>query len=119
MAAALRAAIESGELQPGDKLPSERSLAATLRGARNTASEAVRQLAESGLVTADHGRGVFVRVEPRLMRFGQSGYSRRLREETGLSPFHAEVAPRDAPRTPTCETSRGRCLRRGSPSGST
>ena len=91
MAAALRAAIESGELKPGDKLPSERTLAATYDVARNTAREAVRQLAESGLVTAEHGRGVFVRVAPRLMRFGQSRYSRRLREETGLSPFHAEV----------------------------
>ncbi len=91
VAAALRAAIDSGELQPGDKLPSERSLAATYEVARNTAREAVRQLAEAGLVTAHHGRGVFVRSKPRLMRFGQQRYSKKLREQTGLSPFHAEV----------------------------
>jgi GntR family transcriptional regulator len=91
VAAALRLAIDTGELTPGDRLPSERELAATHGVARNTAREAVRQLAESGLVTAQHGRGVFVRSKPRLMRFGQSRYSRRLREETGLSPFHAEV----------------------------
>ena len=59
--------------------------------ARNTAREAIRQLAESGLVTAQHGRGVFVRDKPRLMRFGQKRYSKKLREDTGVSPFHAEV----------------------------
>ncbi len=91
VAAALRAAIESGQLGPGDKLPSERQLVSKYQVARNTAREAVRQLAESGLVTAEHGRGVFVRTTPRLMRFGQRRYSRKLREETGLSPFHAEV----------------------------
>ncbi|MGO1055377.1 GntR family transcriptional regulator [Crossiella sp. CA198] len=91
LAAALRAAIESGSFGPGDKLPSERELAATYDVARNTAREAMRQLAESGLVVAQHGRGVFVRIKPRLMRFGQSRYSKRLRDETGVSPFHAEV----------------------------
>jgi len=95
VAAALRAAIESGELGPGDKLPSERDLAANYKVARNTAREAVRQLAESGLVTAHHGRGVFVRPQPRLMRFGQRRYSKKLRDETGLSPFHAEVRSQD------------------------
>ena len=91
VAAALRAAIDSGELAEGDQLPSERQLAATHGVARNTAREAIRQLAEAGLVTAEHGRGVFVRRKPRLMRFGQLRYSKKLRDETGLSPFHAEV----------------------------
>ena len=80
-----------GRLAEGDQLPSERQLAATHGVARNTAREAIRQLAETGLVTAEHGRGVFVRRKPRLMRFGQLRYSKRLRDETGLSPFHAEV----------------------------
>ncbi|WP_068326818.1 GntR family transcriptional regulator [Janibacter terrae] len=95
VAAALRAAIESGEFQPGDRLPSERVLASDHGVARNTAREAIRQLAEAGLVTAHHGKGVFVRSKPRLMRFGQWRYSRKLREETGLSPFHAELAAQD------------------------
>lgn len=88
---ALRTAINTGALAPGDKIPSERTLAAKHGVARNTAREAVRQLAESGLVTAEHGRRVFVRTKPRLMRFGQRRYSKDLREKTGLSPFHAEV----------------------------
>jgi GntR family transcriptional regulator len=91
LAAHLRALIASGDLAPGDRLPSERALAVEHGLARNTAREAIRQLAESGLVTAEHGRGVFVRGKPRLMRFGQRRYSKKLRDETGVSPFHAEV----------------------------
>lgn len=91
IAADLRAALASGVMRPGDKLPSERELAARYKTARNTAREAIRLLAEQGLVTAEHGRGVFVRDKPRLFHFGSERYSRRLREETGLSPYRAEV----------------------------
>lgn len=97
----LRAAISSGDLAPGDKLPSERVLATEHGVARNTAREAVRQLSEEGLVTAEHGRGVFVRAKPRLMRFGSERYSLRLREETGLPPFAAEAVKQG--RTPHVE----------------
>ncbi|MGH3383248.1 MAG: GntR family transcriptional regulator [Nocardioidaceae bacterium] len=91
LAGYLRTLIASGELAAGDQLPSERTLAVEHAVARNTAREAIRQLAESGLVTSHHGRGVFVRGKPRLMRFGQRRYSKKLRDETGVSPFHAEV----------------------------
>ncbi|NHA69918.1 GntR family transcriptional regulator [Phycicoccus flavus] len=87
----LRGQIVGGDLSPGDRLPSERTLAETHGIARNTAREAVRLLTDEGLVTAEHGRGAFVRAQPRLLRFGQHRYSRKVREETGLSPFHAEV----------------------------
>lgn len=88
----LREAIASGVLRPGAKLPSERELAQRYGTARNTAREAVRILGEEGLVDAHHGRGVFVRDKRRLFRFGSERYSRRLREETGLSPYRAELA---------------------------
>ncbi|WP_286958655.1 GntR family transcriptional regulator [Arsenicicoccus sp. UBA7492] len=101
VATVLRAQIDTGELAPGDKLPSERALAETHAVARNTAREAVRLLAEQGLVTAEHGRGVFVRAKPRLMRFGQHRYARTLRENTGLSPYRAEVEAQG--RTPRVE----------------
>ncbi|MGL4178581.1 MAG: GntR family transcriptional regulator [Dermatophilaceae bacterium] len=87
----LRQQIARGDLGPGDRLPSERALAQEHGIARNTAREAVRLLTDEGLVTAEHGRGAFVRAVPRLMRFGQRRYSRKVREETGLSPFRAEV----------------------------
>lgn len=97
----LRDAITAGDLAPGAKLPSERVLAAEHGVARNTAREAVRQLADEGLVTAEHGRGVFVRDKPRLMRFGAERYSLRLRAETGLPPFASEALKQG--RTPHVE----------------
>lgn len=87
----LRGQIDRGELVAGDKLPSERVLAERYGVARNTAREAIRLLADQGLVTAEHGRGVFVRGKHRLLRFGAERYARTLRESTGLSPFRAEV----------------------------
>ncbi|MFC9090320.1 GntR family transcriptional regulator [Nocardiopsis dassonvillei] len=88
----LRAAITSGELPEGHKLESERKLAERFGSARNTAREAVRLLAEEGLVDVQHGRGVFVRRKRKLLRFGGERYSKRLREQTGLSPYRAELA---------------------------
>lgn len=91
LAGELRAAIISGDLGPGAKLPSERSLAAEHGVARNTVREAVRLLADEGLVTAEHGRGVFVRTKRRLLRFGAGRYSRAARAKTNVSPFRAEA----------------------------
>ncbi|MBD0740456.1 GntR family transcriptional regulator [Streptomyces sp. CBMA29] len=91
IAQALRSAIERGELSAGDRLPSERALAEEYGAARNTAREAIRLLAEQGLVTAKHGRGVFVREPQRLFRFGSDRYSLRNRE-TGLTPFRLEAS---------------------------
>jgi GntR family transcriptional regulator len=87
----LRQAIESGELAPGARLPSERDLSRRYGTARNTAREAVRILSESGLVSAEHGRGVFVRRESPLLRLGNDRYSHKYRE-SGLSPFLLECA---------------------------
>src|SRR3954447_18508184 len=64
----LRRQIETGVYPPGEKLPSERVLAERYSAARNTAREAIRLLAEGGLVTAEHGRGVFVRPSSPLLR---------------------------------------------------
>jgi GntR family transcriptional regulator len=92
IADAVRSLITSGELSPGDKLPSERELARRFNTARNTAREAIRLLTEEGLVTAQHGRGVFVREKQRLVRWGSERYSRRTYRETGLTPFRLEMA---------------------------
>ncbi|WP_405779871.1 GntR family transcriptional regulator [Streptomyces sp. NBC_00859] len=86
----LRRKIEVGELRSGDKLPSERRLAEQYGAARNTAREAIRILAEQGLVTAKHGSGVFVREPQKLFRFGSDRYSIKNRE-TGLTPFRLEA----------------------------
>ncbi|WP_432745412.1 GntR family transcriptional regulator [Streptomyces sp. JH002] len=84
-----RRAIAAGEIKPGDKLPSERKIAEKYETARNTAREAIRLLAEQGLVTAKQGKGVFVREEQKLFRFGGDRYSMKNRA-TGLTPFRLE-----------------------------
>jgi GntR family transcriptional regulator len=90
MADALRQAILSGELAPGAKLPSERSLAQSYGAARNTARQAIAILQAEGLVEAQHGRGVFVRRRPPLWRLAQDRYARRYRE-AGRAPFRTEA----------------------------
>lgn len=87
----LRTAIESGELTAGQKLPSERELAARYGTARNTAREAFRLLETAGLVDIEHGSGVFVHRPAPLIRLGSDRYSRKYRD-SGLSPFLLECA---------------------------
>jgi DNA-binding FadR family transcriptional regulator len=50
-------AIKMGLLRPGERLPSERDLAAQLALSRSTVREALRVLAEAGYLEARRGRG--------------------------------------------------------------
>ena len=52
--------IETGALREGDRLPSEDQLAAQHRVSVGTVQKALSRLANSGLVTREHGRGTFV-----------------------------------------------------------
>jgi GntR family transcriptional regulator len=83
------AKIESGELAPGARLPSERVLAPVYGVARNTVQAAMRLLADAGMVVKEHGRGMFVRRPAPLIRLGADRYSPKYRE-SGLSPFLIE-----------------------------
>ncbi|KAA5836071.1 GntR family transcriptional regulator [Saccharopolyspora hirsuta] len=56
----ITADIESGELSPGSRLPSEAELAELYGVARGTIRRAVVALVESDAVTVVHGRGTFV-----------------------------------------------------------
>lgn len=66
LAEILRARITSGQLKPGDRLPSERDLSQTYDVAMMTARAAVKLLRAEGLAESVRGRGVVVRapVEP-------------------------------------------------------
>src|SRR4051794_16754303 len=53
----LGTAIALGEFEPGQRLPSERDLAATLEGSRATVGEALQRLHAGGYVVTRRGRG--------------------------------------------------------------
>lgn len=61
IAADLRTLIETGELRPGDALPSEAALVERYGVARGTARHALAELEGAGLVESIHGKGRFVR----------------------------------------------------------
>ena len=52
--------VATGELQPGDQLPTVRQLAADLRVNFNTIARAYRMLDEAGIISTQHGRGTFI-----------------------------------------------------------
>lgn len=60
LARSLERSIVSGELAPGEKLPSERTLVADHGVGRSSIREAIRELAERGLVDIVPGRGTYV-----------------------------------------------------------
>lgn len=62
IAAVLGARIHSGELPPGARLPTHRELAHEHGVALNTATRAMRLLANRGLVVGEVGRGSYVRA---------------------------------------------------------
>ena len=61
----LERAIKEGELKDGDRLPSERQLAAQLGLSRTTIVNSYRELESRGLVRGHVGRGTFVCAQPR------------------------------------------------------
>jgi GntR family transcriptional regulator, transcriptional repressor for pyruvate dehydrogenase complex len=54
----IREFIRNGQLQPGDRLPSERTLAAQLGVSRTSLRQALTALRVEGLVDVRHGQGV-------------------------------------------------------------
>jgi GntR family transcriptional regulator len=90
IAAALREAINLGRLGPGDQLPSESELTRHYGVARMTVRQAIQELKTEGLVTSEHGRGVFVRAAPVVRRLASERFARRNRER-GKAAFLAEA----------------------------
>ena len=79
IAGRLRVAIASGELKPGDALPSVRNLAGRLRVNPATVVQAYRDLEAEGFVEMRQGAGTFVReVVP------ERRASERTRQAAGL-----------------------------------
>lgn len=59
--ARIREMLANGTLCAGDKIPSERSLAERFRVSRNSVREAIRTLAEQGILETRRGDGTYVR----------------------------------------------------------
>jgi GntR family transcriptional regulator len=68
IAARVRVAVASGELNPGESLPSVRELAKRLRVNPATVAQAYKELAREGFVETRHGSGTFILEVPRLRR---------------------------------------------------
>lgn len=86
----LREKIQRGELQPGDRLPSEADLAAHFEITRMTIRNAIQDLKNEGLVVSEHGRGVFVRAAPPVRRLASDRFARAHRQR-GKAAFLAEA----------------------------
>lgn len=90
IAAELREAIYTRELSPGDKLPPERELLARYGTAQGTVRQALEVLRREGLLVSVQGRGVFVRRQPLIHRYGSTRYLRDQRPPASR-PFQAEA----------------------------
>jgi GntR family transcriptional regulator len=95
----IREQIRSGELRPGDQLPSERILSEQHGISRMTVRQAVASLVREGVLVARHGLGTYV-AEPKLsydalhllgfteeiMRHGGTAASKVLEQARALPP---------------------------------
>ena len=81
----LGSAIQLGVFRPGEKLPTERELAARMNVSRSTVREAISALRAAGMVTTTRGRGGGSVV-------GQAGAARPLTDAgASVSPSRAEL----------------------------
>jgi GntR family transcriptional regulator len=91
IAAQLRAQITSGELAPGDQLPTETELMAEHGVSRTVAKWAISTLKGDGLVEGRRGSGVYVRSVRRIVRESASRDA-RTRGGATTSPFARDTA---------------------------
>jgi DNA-binding GntR family transcriptional regulator len=90
--------IASGELRPGDQLPSESQLCRFHRISPMTARRAINILAEQGIVFSEQGRGTFVKTLQFWEASFQLGALRELfanEKETRVKILEARIVPSD------------------------
>ncbi len=102
LALRIKAAVATGELRPGDALPSVRQLAGKLRINPATVVQSYRGLEEQGFLELRQGAGTFVRSVPTETRTRERlAQARRLARQMvaeaarlGLSPQELRLAIR-------------------------
>jgi GntR family transcriptional regulator len=90
IANALRDQILSGELAPGDELPSENVLAKRFGCVRSTAARALEQLRREGLIFPPQGKPSQVRARPQIF-YVATGENFRRRQGSGKPNDIAEA----------------------------
>jgi GntR family transcriptional regulator len=94
IADALRDEIKAGVFEPGARLPSEAQLVERFGVSQGTVRQGLALLRSDGAVVAEHGRGVFVRQQPKIRRVAYDRFSRRHRKE-GKAAYFAEAEQMD------------------------
>ncbi len=90
--------VRSGDLTVGDRLPSERDLAAQMRISRPTVREAVKVMAEAGVLEVRRGQsgGIFVRSELVPRELLRTSWEIRVSEVSGVLEARRLLEPRVA-----------------------
>ena len=85
----IRGLIERGELRPGDRLPAERNLAASLGVSRPTVRAGLRALTAMGVVQPRHGSGTYIPDGPPVLASEPLHLLAALHGFTGLEMYEA------------------------------
>lgn len=85
----IKRAVARRQLQPGDRLPSQRDVAQMARVNPNTVQRAFREMEVMGLVETVRGQGTFIRNDPALLEqvrgeMAQAAVSSFVREMAAL-----------------------------------
>src|SRR5436190_12969995 len=102
IASGLRRRVVTGDLSPGERLPSEPELAKTLGVSRSSLRAAIALLEEDGLVQRLHGSGTYVTHRP-VMRndlsrnFGVSSMITSMGLAVGTVDEQCDLEPAPAP----------------------
>ncbi len=92
LAGALRDLVLSGDLQPGERLPSTRTLAEDIGVSRTTVVNVYEQLATEGIIESRVGAGAFVSEALELRRPIQVDQPNSKKRNSGLRPRLANLS---------------------------
>lgn len=85
----IAAAVETGELEPGERLPGETELANALPASLGTVQKALGWLAEQGVIVRRHGAGTF--VAEKRSQLDDVWHFRFLDDHGSLLPIYTRV----------------------------